>query len=243
MKTLCRAMVVTTAAALAVSVALIAPVIAQVAGFRDVPRGDTHAAGIQWVADNGVTTGCRPGEYCPRDPVTRAQMATFMQRLAGHAPGVQPMVDAATVGGLSPDDLRVPGPAGPEGPQGPTGPQGPEGPQCPPGPEGPQGPQGPTGPEGPEGPAGVGLEEALFRRSGLVSIPSDNQTKVVFATCNAGERAVSGGFGSSPGVFDIGTSGPGETPTTNRWRVDVRNNSGMARSIEVFVLCVPMPQE
>jgi hypothetical protein len=112
--------------------------------FGDVARGHPHAAGIGWVADAGVTAGCGDGaDYCPNDPVNRAQMATFMHRLSGNAPGVAPSVDAATLQGWGPGDLR--GAEGPRGPQGPEGGQGPEGPQGEQGPEGPQGEQGPEG--------------------------------------------------------------------------------------------------
>ncbi len=35
---------------------------------------------VDWVADQGITTGCRPDHYCPSSPVTRGQMATFLAR-------------------------------------------------------------------------------------------------------------------------------------------------------------------
>ena len=86
-------------AALIIGVALLL-VIPGVAGathiFTDVVDGSTHAPGIEWVADNGVSTGCGDGStYCPNDAVTRAQMGTFMCRLSGNC-GVAPSVDAAT---------------------------------------------------------------------------------------------------------------------------------------------------
>lgn len=46
-------------------------------GFDDVEANDTHAGGIQWLVNNGITTGCDADSYCPQQPVTRAQMATF----------------------------------------------------------------------------------------------------------------------------------------------------------------------
>lgn len=65
-----------------------------------------HRAGVGFVADAGITTGCGDGSaYCPNEPVTRDQMATFMHRLSGHAAGVDPSVDAETLQGLTPDDL------------------------------------------------------------------------------------------------------------------------------------------
>ena len=51
------------------------------AGFADT-GGDTHEANIDALAAAGITTGCKtnPLRYCPDQPVTRAQMATFLHR-------------------------------------------------------------------------------------------------------------------------------------------------------------------
>ena len=93
-----------------------------VGGFGDVEEGDTHADAIEWLLGAGVTEGCEPGQYCPDEPVTRAQMASFLQRLAGQDPDVDPSVDAATVLGNTPEELAgEPGPTGPAGPPGPAG--------------------------------------------------------------------------------------------------------------------------
>ena len=35
---------------------------------------------IVWVYEQGITTGCSPERYCPTDPVTREQMAIFLDR-------------------------------------------------------------------------------------------------------------------------------------------------------------------
>lgn len=101
-------------ATIGVVLAVLIPTIAIAqASFPDVPPGYVHAPGIDWVADAGITAGCGGGDYCPTNPVTRAQMATFLYRASGHAPGIAPSIDAATVQGLGPDDLRgEPGPSG-----------------------------------------------------------------------------------------------------------------------------------
>ena len=54
---------------------------AQTAGFTDT-GGSVHAAGIDALAAVGITVGCStdPLRYCPQQPVTRAQMATFLHR-------------------------------------------------------------------------------------------------------------------------------------------------------------------
>jgi len=36
------------------------------------------AAWIKQLAAESITTGCGSGNYCPEDPVTRAQMAVFL---------------------------------------------------------------------------------------------------------------------------------------------------------------------
>lgn len=57
------------------------------AGFSDVPAGGAHAANIDALAASGITVGCSadPQQYCPADPVARAQMATFLVRAEQHA--------------------------------------------------------------------------------------------------------------------------------------------------------------
>lgn len=83
------------------------------AAFTDA--SGTHESGIHWLADTGITSGCGDGQYCPRDPVSRGQMATFMHRLAGHS-NVPPVVNAATVEGKTAAELQgAQGPAGQDG--------------------------------------------------------------------------------------------------------------------------------
>ncbi len=58
------------------------------AGFGDT-RGHTFEADIDRLAAAGITKGCNPpanDRYCPDDPVTRAQMATFLTRGLGLTP-------------------------------------------------------------------------------------------------------------------------------------------------------------
>ncbi len=46
--------------------------------FPDVPTADIFYAFIENLFHNGVTGGCAGGNYCPGNPVTRAQMAVFL---------------------------------------------------------------------------------------------------------------------------------------------------------------------
>ena len=60
------------------------------AGFTDVPESNVHAASIEALHAAGITAGCsqQPLRYCPHQPVTRAQMATFLTRALNlEAPG------------------------------------------------------------------------------------------------------------------------------------------------------------
>ncbi len=53
--------------------------------FTDVPDSNTFHEDIGWLASVGVTKGCNPPantEFCPKDNVTREQMAAFLRRLA-----------------------------------------------------------------------------------------------------------------------------------------------------------------
>ena len=56
---------------------------AEPAGFTDTQRG-VHAANIDALYAAGITVGCteEPLQYCPDKAVTRAQMATFLHRMA-----------------------------------------------------------------------------------------------------------------------------------------------------------------
>ncbi len=52
-------------------------------GFSDVSTSRYYSPAVDWLLDRGITTGTSATEYSPEDPVTRAQMATFLWRLAG----------------------------------------------------------------------------------------------------------------------------------------------------------------
>ncbi len=48
--------------------------------FAEVPVDYWAAAWIEQLASEGITAGCGGGNYCPSQPVTRAQMAVFLVR-------------------------------------------------------------------------------------------------------------------------------------------------------------------
>ncbi len=55
--------------------------------FVDVPRASYYARPVDWLAQQGITTGTGFGRFSPDDPVNRAQMATFLWRLEGSPQG------------------------------------------------------------------------------------------------------------------------------------------------------------
>jgi S-layer homology domain/Cysteine-rich secretory protein family len=48
-------------------------------GFVDLGNS-TFIDDIEWLVEQGITSGCAPNRFCPRDPVERGQMASFLQR-------------------------------------------------------------------------------------------------------------------------------------------------------------------
>ena len=50
--------------------------------FGDVPPSNPFAPWIEQLATELITAGCSSGNYCPNNPVTRAQMAVFLLKSA-----------------------------------------------------------------------------------------------------------------------------------------------------------------
>lgn len=67
-------MVFTAAPLIAGAPAVAAP------GFSDVPPGTYYTLAVEWLVDQGITTGTTSTTFSPDDPVTRAQMAAFLWR-------------------------------------------------------------------------------------------------------------------------------------------------------------------
>lgn len=66
--------------------------------FTDI-RGNAHEQSIIWLVDNGVTTGYTDGTYRPNNPVTRGQMATFLNRFYNNL--VKPLGGGTNAGGVA----------------------------------------------------------------------------------------------------------------------------------------------
>lgn len=77
--------------------------------FSDVPAGQYYTEAVGWLASSGITTGTSATTFSPDDVVSRAQMATFLWRLAGSPsasePGTNRAGDDVTVAAA--DDFAV----------------------------------------------------------------------------------------------------------------------------------------
>lgn len=65
-------------------------------GSFDDTGGHVFDADISWLAAAGITRGCNPpanSRFCPDEPVTRGQMAAFLNRALGLATGTGTFVD------------------------------------------------------------------------------------------------------------------------------------------------------
>ena len=176
-----------------ITAAVVAPTAAYATHvFDDVEDDFVHAPGIEYVADKGITTGCDANNYCPNNPLTRGQMATFLYRASGNAPGIAPSVNADTVDGL--DSTELGGAVGPTGPEGPPGP---------PGTPGTNGTNGTDGTDGSPNPFAIATGTAAITTiSGLGDLAGSSTAVVVPAGSQAvisaefsAETACSGGSG------------------------------------------------
>jgi uncharacterized repeat protein (TIGR03803 family) len=68
--------------------------------FNDVPTGNLVHDYVRKILQAGITAGCGNGDYCPLDPVTRAQMAVFLLK-AEHGAGYQPPACAGIFGDVA----------------------------------------------------------------------------------------------------------------------------------------------
>lgn len=60
--------------------ALSVPISGLAQTFSDVPTDHWAYSFIETIASNNITAGCGGGIYCPNQPVTRAQIAVFLER-------------------------------------------------------------------------------------------------------------------------------------------------------------------
>jgi hypothetical protein len=73
------------------------PAVEASSGFDDVDTGYWAAAWIKQLAADGITNGCGADNFCPDDPVTRAQIAVFLLR-AKYGPSYTPPAIESDIG-------------------------------------------------------------------------------------------------------------------------------------------------
>jgi hypothetical protein len=56
------------------------------ANFTDLPTDSFAGPAVDWLLASGTTTGCAARSYCPQGLVTRAEMFSFLERLASSPP-------------------------------------------------------------------------------------------------------------------------------------------------------------
>ncbi len=71
------------------------PTVVDSTGFDDVPAAHWAAAWIKQLAIEGITTGFEDSTFRPEEPVTRAQMAVFLERIffLNIEPIIYPLID------------------------------------------------------------------------------------------------------------------------------------------------------
>jgi hypothetical protein len=87
-----------------ITAAMVLPAYGAITRFTDVPDSNIFAEDINWMDENGITSGCGADTYCPTANVTRQQMSAFMHRLATYQ-----VVDAAELEGLKAADFATAG--------------------------------------------------------------------------------------------------------------------------------------
>jgi hypothetical protein len=73
--------------------------------FADVNTetvGDAFCRFIEDFAAQGITGGCGGGNFCPNEPVTRSQMAVFLEAAMGRIPGQLPSTCSGTFEDVNP---------------------------------------------------------------------------------------------------------------------------------------------
>jgi hypothetical protein len=108
----------------ALPVLITAVVVAPAAAFAattytDVPASSPYSAAVRYLDAARIVTGCKADKFCPNDNAKRGDVATWLFHMSGNDPLVAPSVNASTVGGLTPDQLK--GQTGPQGPAGVSG--------------------------------------------------------------------------------------------------------------------------
>jgi hypothetical protein len=164
-------------------------------GSTDVPDDSLYAGAVERLSAAGVVSGCTTTTFCPQATTTRGQLALLLDRQSGNG-AVAPSVNAATVMGMTPEQLQgatgATGPAGPAGVQGLTGEKGVTGAQGVKGDIGLTGEKGLTGAQGVKGDTGLTGAQGVKGDTGLT-----------------GAQGVKGDTGLTGAQGPVGPAGPG----------------------------------
>lgn len=105
-----RRLIVPCAALIALAVVSLGAVPAVAADtFTDVADSNSFHGDIGWFSDSGITRGCNPPtntRYCPKDNVTRGQMAAFFVRALGLTDRVNAFQFTDTAGSVFKGDIE-----------------------------------------------------------------------------------------------------------------------------------------
>ncbi|HEX4883289.1 MAG TPA: hypothetical protein VFX05_04050 [Casimicrobiaceae bacterium] len=71
------------------------------AGFDDVDSDSPFCAGVEWIRNRGITTGCVPLNFCPDLPVSRLAMAAFLSRMDRVLPPTMVDKDGRALGAVT----------------------------------------------------------------------------------------------------------------------------------------------
>ncbi|MGI9528685.1 MAG: hypothetical protein ACR2NG_03165, partial [Acidimicrobiia bacterium] len=100
---------------MALAMVVLTPAVAGAdSGFTDIDDS-IFKTDIEWMADNGYTSGCNPpdnDEYCPDNLLTRGEMAAFLARSFHLTEGVGADLFIDDDGSIYEDDIDKVGTAG-----------------------------------------------------------------------------------------------------------------------------------
>jgi hypothetical protein len=181
--------------------------------FLDLDPNSPHNDNITAIKAAGITKGCDPPafvQYCPKDFVTREEMASFLARTAGL--GDNPPVANARIAQTVPDGAITPGKLGAAGST-----------------------PGQVLTSTGTGVAFQGLPKVrVTERTISFKVPplGKAQSDIYEVSCDSGEIVVGGGFFSTEGTVY------GSIPVDIRWIVNAFNSTGHDVDLAVRVLCL-----
>jgi hypothetical protein len=103
------------------------------------------------------------------------------------------------------------------------------------GPQGETGPQGPAGPQGLQGEAGTAAVSVHTDDFSLTALNTPGDQGLLTASCDAGQKAVGGGYSSNGSVFNADTF---PTASGDGWSIYLFNDGAEAVEGTVYAVCL-----